>query len=36
MDDDIDAKLETATAMLKKRSSKTKCLAPHEGQAFNI
>ena len=36
MDDDIDAKFETAAAMLKKRNSKTKCLAPHEGQAFKI
>lgn len=35
-DDDIDRKHETAVAMLKKRHSKTKCLAPREGQAFKI
>ena len=35
-DDDIDAKLEAASAMLKKRNSKTKCLAPREGQGFKI
>ncbi len=35
-DDDIDKKHETAVAMLKKRNSKTKCLAPREGQAFKI
>lgn len=35
-DDDIDRKLETARAMLKKRKSRTKCLAPREGEAFKI
>jgi phosphoribosyl 1,2-cyclic phosphodiesterase len=35
-DDDIDRKHETAVAMLKKRNSKTKCLAPREGQAFKV
>lgn len=35
-DDDIDRKHETAMAMLKKRNSKTKCLAPREGQVFKI
>jgi len=35
-DDEIDRKYETAVAMLKKRRSKTKCLAPREGQAFKI
>ncbi|MBI2586390.1 MAG: hypothetical protein HYW28_11070, partial [Rhodospirillales bacterium] len=36
VDDDIDRKYEAAVAMLKKRHSKTKCLAPQEGQAFKI
>ena len=35
-DDDIDGKLDTARAMLKARKSKTKCLAPKEGEAFQI
>ncbi|NQV82743.1 MAG: response regulator [Rhodospirillales bacterium] len=35
-DDAIDAKLETPQAMLKARKSKTKCLAPHEGQSFKV
>ena len=35
-DDDIDRKLDTARAMLKARKSKTKCLAPKEGEAFQI
>lgn len=35
-DDDIDGKLETAKAMLKSRKSKTKCLAPKEGDAFRV
>ena len=36
VDDDIDGKLATAKAMLKSRKSKTKCLAPTEGDAFQI
>ncbi|NQU61985.1 MAG: response regulator [Rhodospirillales bacterium] len=35
-DDDIDKKFETAQAMLKARKSKTKCLAPREGDLFRI
>ena len=35
-DDDIDRKLDTARAMLKARKSKTKCLAPKEGDSFQI
>lgn len=35
-DDDIDRKHDTAVQMLKKRNSKTKCLAPQEGQVFKI
>jgi len=35
-DDDIDRKHEDALAMLRKRRSKTKCLAPREGQAFRV
>lgn len=35
-DDDIDHKLATARGMLKKRKSRTKCLAPREGESFRI
>jgi ribonuclease BN (tRNA processing enzyme) len=35
-DDDIDEKLEAAKALLKSRKSKTKCLAPKEGDAFRV
>ncbi|MCH9051359.1 MAG: response regulator, partial [Proteobacteria bacterium] len=35
-DDDIDNKLDIACSMLKKRKSKTKCLAPKEGDSFRI
>ncbi len=35
-DDAIDEKFATAKAMLKTRKSKTKCLAPHEGETFKI
>ena len=35
-DDDIDRKFETAQAMLKARKSKTKCLAPREGDLFKV
>ena len=35
-DDDIDNKLNIACSMLKKRNSKTQCLAPKEGEAFRI
>lgn len=35
-DDDIDAKLETAQTLLKKRHSETTCIAPKEGQVFKI
>ena len=35
-DRDIDAKLASAHALLKKRKSKTKCLAPREGDTFII
>ena len=35
-DDAIDRKLDIACSMLKKRKSKTKCLAPKEGDAFKI
>jgi phosphoribosyl 1,2-cyclic phosphodiesterase/CheY-like chemotaxis protein len=35
-DRDIDSKLASAQALLKKRKSKTKCLAPREGDVFNI
>ncbi len=35
-DDDIDNKLDIACSMLKKRKSKTQCLAPKEGEAFRI
>jgi phosphoribosyl 1,2-cyclic phosphodiesterase/CheY-like chemotaxis protein len=35
-DRDIDAKLVSAQALLKKRKSKTKCLAPREGETFRI
>ena len=35
-DDDIDIKLDIAQGMLKKRKSKTKCLAPMEGEAFKV
>jgi phosphoribosyl 1,2-cyclic phosphodiesterase len=32
----IDRKLDTARAMLKARKSKTKCLAPREGENFRV
>lgn len=35
-DDAIDRKLETARSMLKTRKSKTKCLAPKEGDTFKV
>jgi len=35
-DNDIDIKLDIAQGMLKKRKSKTKCLAPMEGESFRI
>ena len=35
-DDDIDNKLDIAQGMLKKRKSKTKCLAPMEGESFRV
>lgn len=35
-DDDIDAKLETAKALIGKRSAGTTCIAPKEGQVFKI
>lgn len=35
-DDDIDAKLETAQTLLRKRQSRTTCIAPKEGQVFKI
>mgnify|MGYP001988632328 FL=1 len=35
-DDAIDAKFATAKAMLKARKSKTKCLAPREGETFKV
>ena len=35
-DDDIDAKLETAQSMLKKRKSATLCVAPKEKELFKI
>jgi hypothetical protein len=35
-DDDIDAKLETAKVLLKKRYAKATCIAPKEEQAFKI
>ncbi len=35
-DDDIDAKLETTRKMLKNKKSKTKVLAPGEGQSYKI
>lgn len=35
-DDAIDQKLATARSMLKARKSKTKCLAPREGEAFRV
>ena len=35
-DDDIDAKLATARGMLERLGSKTKCLAPGEGDTFEI
>ncbi len=35
-DDDIDAKLETARAVLEERGSSTVCIAPKEGETFTI
>lgn len=35
-DADIDVKLETAQAMLKKRKSATRCVAPKERQRFKL
>ncbi|MFC1858524.1 response regulator [Thermodesulfobacteriota bacterium] len=35
-DADIETKLETAQSLMKKRKSKTRCLAPQEGQIFKI
>jgi len=35
-DDDIDKKYETASKMLRARKSKTKCIAPKEGDSFRI
>lgn len=35
-DDDIDLKLQQARDILKKRNSKTKCIAPREGQKISI
>lgn len=35
-DDDIDRKLEEANALLKARNSKTRCIAPHEGDKLVI
>jgi len=35
-DDDIDAKLETAQTLLKKRKSATRCVAPKEKELFKI
>ena len=35
-DKDIDAKLASAKTLLKKLNSKTKCLAPREGDSFKI
>ena len=34
--DAIDRKLDTAHTVLKARKSKTKCLAPREGEGFRI
>ena len=34
--DAIDRKLDTAHTVLKARNSKTKCLAPREGEGFRI
>jgi phosphoribosyl 1,2-cyclic phosphodiesterase len=35
-DDDIDAKLEVARALLEERGSSTICIAPKEGETFNV
>ncbi len=35
-DDDIDNKFKTASKMLRARNSKTKCIAPKEGDSFRI
>ena len=35
-DDHIDSKLKTASKMLQNKKSKTKVLAPGEGQSFKI
>ena len=35
-DDDIDAKLETARAVLEERGSSTVCIAPKEGETFTV